>query len=337
MKKYVVSFGEVMGRFSPPGYGRVVQATNMNLTFGGGEANVTASLAHLGVPAKHVTKFPDNDLGKAATAYFQKVGLNMDHVNYGGDRLGLYFTEFGAALRPTKVIYDRADSSFATMSSNEFNWNEILKDAHWFHWTGITPAISQSAADSLLEALKVAEKLKITVSADVNYRKNLWQYGKSVKEVMPELVKYCDIICCGRTDAEDIWGMLPEEGAKSKFESVSKQIMAMNPRIKKIINTKRGQISASNNTLHAVSFDGEKLYKTNIVEITQIVDRIGGGDAFMAGYIYGNLKFEDEMKALEFGVASSALKHTIEGDINLANLDEIELVLSGDTTGKLKR
>lgn len=336
MKK-VVSFGEIMGRLSPPGYGRLVQAQSLQLTFGGGEANVTAALAHWGVPAAHVTKFPDNDMGKAATAYFQKVGVDMSHVHYGGQRLGLYFTEFGAAMRPSKVVYDRADSAFANMHPNEFPWLEILKDAQWFHWTGITPAISDEAAQALSKALAAATALGLTISADVNYRKNLWQYGKSVQEVMPDLIAQCDIIVCGKGDAEDILGIVPDGSTKSNFESIARQIMERFPRIKKIINTKRGQLSASTNTLSAVGFDGKELHKTETIQIDQIVDRIGGGDAFMAGYIYGNLMEMDEVQSLWFGVAASALKHTIEGDVNLANLDEIELVMSGDLSGRLKR
>lgn len=336
MKK-IISFGEIMGRLSPPGYGRIVQADSLNLTFGGGEANVIASLAHWGLPAAHVTKFPDNEMGKAASAYFRKVGVDMSFVNYGGDRLGLYFTEFGAAMRPSKVVYDRANSSFATMHPKEFNWVEILQDAQWFHWTGITPAISDAAAQSVKTAIQTANELGITVSADVNYRKNLWQYGKSVKEVMPELIAGCDIIVCGKGDAEDILDIVSDGSTKSNFESIARQIMAQFPRIKKIINTKRGQISASQNTLSAVGFDGENLIKTETVEISQIVDRIGGGDAFMAGYIYGNVMGMSEEDSLRFGVAASALKHTIEGDINLSNLDEVELVLSGDLSGRLKR
>ncbi|RVU25965.1 sugar kinase [Sandaracinomonas limnophila] len=336
MKK-IVSFGEIMGRLSPPGYGRIVQADSLNLTFGGGEANVTAALAHWGIPAAHVTKFPDNEMGRAATAYFRKVGVDMSFVNYGGNRLGLYFTEFGAAMRPSKVVYDRADSSFAHMHPNEFNWVEILEDAQWFHWTGITPAISDSAAQAVKKAIKTANEMGITVSADVNYRKNLWQYGKSVQDVMPELIEGCDIIVCGKGDAEDILNIVPDGSTKSGFESMCRQIMARFPRLKKIINTKRGQISASANTLSAMGFDGENLIKTETVEISQIVDRIGGGDAFMAGYIYGNVMGMDEKDSLRFGVAASALKHTIEGDINLSNLDEVELVLSGDLTGRLKR
>jgi 2-dehydro-3-deoxygluconokinase len=336
MKK-IVSFGEIMGRLSPPGYGRIIQADSLNLTFGGGEANVIASLAHWGLPAAHVTKFPDNEMGKAATAYFRKVGVDMSHVNYGGDRLGLYFTEFGAAMRPSKVVYDRANSSFATMHPNEFNWVEILQDAQWFHWTGITPAISDEAAQAVKKAIQTANELGITVSADVNYRKNLWQYGKSVQDVMPELIDGCDIIVCGKGDAEDILNIVPDGSSKSNFESICRQIMARFPRLKKIINTKRGQISASQNTLSAVGFDGSELVKTETVEISQIVDRIGGGDAFMAGYIYGNVMGMSEQDSLRFGVAASALKHTIEGDINLSNLDEVELVLSGDLSGRLKR
>ncbi len=336
MKK-IVTFGEIMGRLSPPGYGRITQAQSLNLTFGGGEANVSGSLAHLGLPAAHVTRFPDHEMGKAATEYFRKVGVDMSHVQYGGERLGLYFTEFGAAMRPSKVVYDRANSSFSSLDPKEFNWEEILKDAQWFHWTGISPAISASAAQATKDAIAAANKLGITVSADVNYRKNLWQYGKTVQEVMPDLIAGCDIIVCGKGDAEDILGIVSDGKSKSNFESICKQIMARFPKIKKIINTKRGQISASQNTLAGVSFDGKNLVKSETVEISQIVDRIGGGDAFMAGYIYGNIVLKDEAKSLAFAVAASALKHTIEGDINLANIDEIETVMNGDISGRLKR
>jgi 2-dehydro-3-deoxygluconokinase len=336
MKK-VVTFGEIMGRLSPPGYSRIIQTQNFNITYGGGEANVAGGLAHLGIPAKHVTRFPANELGKAAAGYYAQVGVDTSDIVYGEGRLGLYFVEFGAAMRPSKVTYDRANSAFANLSPSEFNWQEIFKDACWFHWTGISPAISESAAQALREAISVANAMGITVSADVNYRKNLWQYGKSVQEVMPDLIEGCDIIVCGKGDAEDILGIVPDDSVKSGWHSICKQIMAQCPRLKKIINTKRGQISASQNTLSAVSFDGDKVLKSETVEISQIVDRIGGGDAFMAGYIYGNLIYMDEAKSLSFGVAASALKHTIEGDINRANLDEIELVMKGDLTVRLNR
>jgi len=336
MKK-VITFGEIMGRLSPAGYGRITQAQSLNITFGGGEANVAGGLAHIGIPAEHVTCFPNNELGKAATGYYRQVGVDMSHTAYKEGRLGLYFVEFGAAMRPSKVTYDRADSAFANLNPADFNWKEIFNGAGWFHWTGITPAISEAAATALRAALKEAKAQGLTISADVNYRKNLWQYGKSVKEVMPDLIAQCDIIVCGKGDAEDILDIVPDGRVKSGWQDICIQVMERFPNLKKIINTKRGQISASQNNLSATSFDGDKVIKSDTVEISQIVDRIGGGDAFMAGYIYGNLVYGDEAKSLAFAVAASALKHTIEGDINLSNLDEIETVMGGDITGRLKR
>ena len=336
MKK-VVTFGEIMGRLSPAGYGRITQAQSLNITYGGGEANVAGGLAHIGIPAEHVTCFPNNELGKAAAGYYRQVGVDMSHTVYQEGRLGLYFVEFGAAMRPSKVTYDRADSAFANLNPADFNWKEIFTGAGWFHWTGITPAISEAAATALRAALKEAKAQGLTISADVNYRKNLWQYGKSVKEVMPELIAQCDIIVCGKGDAEDILDIVPNGSQKSGWHDICIQIKERFPNIKKIINTKRGQISASQNNLSATSFDGKKVLKSETVEISQIVDRIGGGDAFMAGYIYGNLVLGDEAKSLAFGVAASALKHTIEGDINLSTIDEIQTVMAGDITGRLKR
>jgi len=336
MKK-VITFGEIMGRLSPAGYGRITQAQSLNITYGGGEANVAGGLAHIGIPAEHVTCFPNNELGKAAAGYYRQVGVDMSHTAYQEGRLGLYFVEFGAAMRPSKVTYDRADSAFANLNPADFNWKEIFTGAGWFHWTGITPAISEAAATALRAALKEAKAQGLTISADVNYRKNLWQYGKTVKEVMPDLIAQCDIIVCGKGDAEDILDIVPNGSQKSGWHDICIQVKERFPNIKKIINTKRGQISASQNNLSATSFDGKKVIKSETVEITQIVDRIGGGDAFMAGYIYGNLVFSDEAKSLAFGVAASALKHTIEGDINLSNIDEIETVMAGDLTGRLKR
>lgn len=336
MKK-VITFGEIMGRLSPAGYGRITQAQSLNITYGGGEANVAGGLAHIGIPAEHVTCFPNNELGKAAAGYYRQVGVDMSHTVYQEGRLGLYFVEFGAAMRPSKVTYDRADSAFANLNPADFNWKEIFTGAGWFHWTGITPAISEAAATALRAALKEAKAQGLTISADVNYRKNLWQYGKSVKEVMPDLIAQCDIIVCGKGDAEDILDIVPTGSQKSGWHDICIQIKERFPNIKKIINTKRGQISASQNNLSATSFDGKKVLKSETVEISQIVDRIGGGDAFMAGYIYGNLVLGDEAKSLAFGVAASALKHTIEGDINLSTIDEIQTVMAGDITGRLKR
>jgi 2-dehydro-3-deoxygluconokinase len=232
-----------------------------------------------------VTCFPNNELGKAAAGYYRQVGVDMSHTAYKEGRLGLYFVEFGAAMRPSKVTYDRSDSAFANLNPADFDWKEILNGAGWFHWTGITPAISEATATALRAALKEARAQGLTISADVNYRKNLWQYGKTVKEVMPDLIAQCDIIVCGKGDAEDILDIIPDGRAKSGWHDICLQIKERFPNLKKIINTKRGQISASQNTLSATSFDGSKVIKSDTVEISQIVDRIGGGDAFMAGYI----------------------------------------------------
>lgn len=333
----VVTFGEIMLRLSTPGYSRFSQATGFNATYGGGEANVAISLACLGISALHVTRFPDNELGEAATQLLRKYNVDTRHILYGGDRLGIYFLETGAVSRASKVIYDRAGSSFAQVEPGMFNWEEILRDAQWFHWTGITPAISDGAAQCCLEAIQVAKKKGITVSADVNYRKNLWQYGKTAKEVMPELVAGCDLIIASKGDAADIFDINPQKGEESGYISVCKQLMQQFPSIKRIVNTKRGSISASHNSLSAVLWDGKQLLETPTHQITHIVDRIGGGDAFMAGLIYGLLTYQEDQKALNFAVAASALKHTIEGDANLLSAEEIEPVMQGDSSGKLVR
>ncbi|MDQ3290022.1 MAG: sugar kinase [Bacteroidota bacterium] len=326
-----------MMRLSTPGFARFSQATNFNVTYGGGEANVAISLAYFNIPAAHVTRFPDNDLGQAATALLRQHQVSTEHIIYGGDRLGLYFLETGAVARASKVVYDRADSAFAQLEPGMLNWEEILKNARWFHWTGITPAISAGAAQSCLEAVRVANKLGITVSADINYRKNLWQYGKKAYEVMPELVAGCDLIVSSIGDAADILQIKPAESESDPFVSVCQQIMQQYPRIKKIVNTKRGSINASHNTLSGMMWNGQELLQTPTHDMTHIVDRIGGGDAFMAGLIYGLLTYQDDQQALDFAVAASALKHTIEGDANLVTVAEVEPVMHGDSSGRLKR
>lgn len=332
----VVTFGEVMMRLTPPGYQRILQAQSYGITFGGGDANVAISLAHFGVPAEHVTRFPAHDLGQAATAFLRWHGLETSHIVYGGKRLGLYFYEQGAISRASKVVYDRADSSFADITPGMIDWEAVFAGAGWFHWTGITPAISQGAADALLEGLKVAKAKGLTISADVNYRKNLWQYGKKAEEVMPTLTEYCDLIFASRKDMEEMYAVKAEETG-DKFSSVARQVMDRYPRIKRVVNTKRGSVSANHNILSAMLFNGEVLIKTDTMEINPIVDRIGGGDAFCAGLIYGLLAYGDEEKALNFALAASVLKHAVEGDANIVSVAEVELVASGDTSGKLSR
>jgi len=332
----VTTFGEVMMRLSTPNFSRFPQATQFDINFGGGEANVSSSLAILGIPANHVTRFPDNDLGQAATNIFQKFGVETKDIVYGGDRIGIYFVEKGAAMRPSKVVYDRANSSFATLAPTDYNWEEILKDSTWFHFTGITPAISEGAFQACLEAVQTANRMGITVSADVGYRSNLWKWGKLPNEIMPQLVEHCDIIVCSKGDAKDMFGIVPID-EKGSFKSVCKQITEQFPKVKKVLTTKRGQLSASHNTLLGRCWDGAQMIETEAINIPDIVDRIGGGDAFMAGYIYGELIYKNCTQALEFALAASALKHTIEGDFNLVSVQEVEAVVNGDVSGRLKR
>ncbi len=326
-----------MMRLSTPGFSRFIQAEQFNVTYGGGEANVALSLAQLGIPAEHVTRFPDNDLGHAATSYFRKYGLQTEHIVYGGDRLGVYFLEFGAISRPSKIVYDRADSAFAQIQPGMIDWEKAFENAGWFHWTGITPAISDGAAQTLLEGIQLANRMGITVTSDTNYRKNLWQYGKSVRDVMPELVAGCDLIVCGKHDARDIFGLEVPKGEENTWVATCRRIMQEFPRVKRIVNTKRESMSASHNTLSGMLWNGKNYLTTPVHQIVPIVDRIGGGDAFMAGLIYGLQQYQDDQKALNFAVAASVLKHSIEGDANLATVAEIETVMSGDTSGKLSR
>ena len=335
--KQVVTFGEIMMRLSPPLNYRFAQTRNLEITYGGGDANVGASLAGLGVPAAHVTCFPDNDLGHAAAQQFRALGVNMDATVYEGDRLGLYFLEVGAGMRPSKVVYDRANSAFAHLDPAKFNWDEILQDAGWLHWTGITPAISASTAEATRQAIVAARRLGLIVSADVNDRRNLWQYGQSAQAVMSELVQGCDVVVCSENDAEDLFGIVPEPGADNKFVSVAQQVMARFPQIKQVITTRRNTHSASHNGLKGIYYDGQQFLETVTHEINPIVDRIGGGDAFMAGFIYGSLAYEHPQQALNFGVAASALKHTIPGDINLVTVAEVEEIMKGNTSGRLVR
>ncbi|MDI3520655.1 MAG: 2-dehydro-3-deoxygluconokinase [Anaerophaga sp.] len=343
-KKRVVTFGEIMLRLSTPGFLRFSQATSYNANFGGGEANVAVSLANYGIESRFVTRLPNNDLGRACRMELEKYGVDTSKISHGGERLGIYFLETGAVARPGKVIYDRAHSSFATVGSGLFDWDEIFRDADWFHWTGITPAVSQGAADACLEAVKTANKKGITVSCDLNYRKNLWKYGKKANEVMPELVSGCDIVLGNEEDAEMVLGIKPEgvditsgQVEAEAYRSVSQQIMKQFPRVKKVITTLRGSISASHNSWSGVLYDGKNLYTAPTYQITHIVDRVGGGDSFMGGLIYGLLTYNDDEKALRFATAASCLKHTIHGDFNQVTVEEVEKLAGGDASGRVSR
>ncbi|MEM7572341.1 MAG: sugar kinase [Bacteroidota bacterium] len=345
MKK-VVTFGEIMLRLSPPGWRRFSQASSFDVIYGGGESNVAVSLANYGLDAHFVSRIPQNDIGDCALMEMRKRNVRTDHIARGGERLGIYFLETGAVSRGSKVVYDRAHSGMASIEAGMIDWEKALAGAEWFHWTGITPAISQGAADACLEAIQTANKMGITVSTDLNYRKKLWQYGKSPAEVMPELVAGCDVILGNEEDAEKHFDIHPEgvdvtQGDSidaGAYISVCQQLMERFPRCKKAIITLRGSISASHNSWSGVLYDGKQLYHAPTYQITHIVDRVGGGDSFMGGLIYGLLTYAgDDQQALNFAVAASCLKHTIFGDANLATIAEVEKLMSGDQSGRVSR
>lgn len=347
MSKRVVTFGEIMLRLATPDYLRFSQTDSFVATFGGGEANVAVSLANYGIDVDFVSRLPKNDIAQSCIMNLRKYGVGTQHIVYGGDRLGIYYLETGAVARASKVIYDRAYSSIATIQAGMIDWDEVLKDAGWFHWTGITPAISQGAADVCLEAIKACNRLGITVSTDLNYRKNLWKYGKKASEIMPALVEGCDVILGNEEDAEKVFGIKPEgfdvahtggDVDAAAFESVCTQLMKRFPRAQKVIITLRGSINANHNTWGGVLYDGNKLYQSKRYDITHIVDRVGGGDSFMGGLIYGLLSYEkNDQKALDFAVAASALKHTIYGDFNMVTVEEVEKLMDGDASGRVSR
>ena len=336
-----------MLRLSTPGYLRFGQARQFDATFGGGEANVAVSLANYGIDAAFVTRLPDNDIAKACLKDLRSYGVDTSGIVFGGDRLGIYFLETGAVARPSKVVYDRAGSSIATVRPGMIDWKKVFAGADWFHWTGITPALSQGAADVCLEAVRAANALGVTVSCDLNYRKNLWKYGKTAGEVMPALVEGCDIILGNEEDADKVFGIKPEGfdvtatgGAidQGRFRSVGEQLMKRFPRAKKVIITLRGSINANHNTWGGVLWDGKTLYESPRYDITHIVDRVGGGDSFMGGLIYGLLSFPgDDQKALNFAVAASCLKHTVFGDYNQVTVAEVENLMKGDASGRVAR
>ncbi|MGB5358138.1 MAG: sugar kinase [Eudoraea sp.] len=346
MKK-VVTFGEIMMRLSPPGFLRFSQTNQFDVVYGGGESNVAVSLANYGVPVDFVSRLPNNDLGDCALMELRKRGVGTDHIIRGGNRLGIYFLETGAVSRGSKVVYDRAHSAMAEIGPGMIDWEEVFKDTGWFHFTGITPAISQGAADACLEAVKVASELGVLISTDLNYRAKLWKYGVPPEPIMTELTSYCDIILGNEEDAEKHFGIKPEgvdvtmqgEHVKGEaFQSVCKQMMEKFPKAQKIIVTLRGSHSASHNSWGGVMYDGEKFYISPEYQITHIVDRVGGGDSFMGGLIYGLLSYpEDTQNALNFAVAASCLKHTIIGDANLVNLEEVEKLMKGDASGRVAR
>lgn len=341
----IVTFGEIMLRLATPEHRRFSQADLFNASFGGGEANVAVSLANFGLKTEYITRLPANDLGDAVLMELRRYGVGTTHILRGGERLGIYFLETGSVSRPGKVIYDRAHSSIAEIRPGMINWKEVFRDASWFHWTGITPAVSEGASLVCMEAINAARRSGMTVSCDLNFRKNLWKWGKSAAEVMPELVNECDIILGNEEDAEKVFSIRPDSTdvlkgdlKGSDYESVCRKLGALFPKAGKIIITLRGSISADHNTWSGLLFDGQRLYEAPVYQITHIVDRVGGGDSFMAGIIYGLTTWPgDDLKALNFAVAASCLKHTIHGDFNLVTVAEVEQLMKGDTSGRVVR
>jgi 2-dehydro-3-deoxygluconokinase len=344
MKK-VVTFGEIMLRLASPGYLRFSQSTQLEATFGGGEANVAVSLANYGISASFVSRLPKNDIGDWAIQNLRKYNVQTQDILRGGERVGIYFLETGAVARASKVVYDRAGSAIADIQPGMLDWEAIFKDANWFHWTGITPALSEGAAATCLEGIKMANKLGVTVSTDLNFRKNLWKYGKTADEVMPELVAGCDVILGNEEDAEKVFHIQPEgvdvtagHVEAAAYESVCRQLVKKFPRAKKVIITLRGSINANHNTWAGTLFNGEKIFFSPQYDITHIVDRVGGGDSFMGGLICGLLTYpDDDQQALNFAVAASCLKHTIYGDFNLVTVDEVKNLMKGDGSGRVSR
>lgn len=340
MKK-VVTLGEIMLRLSTPGYKRFVQSDSFDVVYGGGEANVAVSLANYGYDAYFVSKLPKNEIGQAAINHLRRFGVNTDYIARGGERVGIYYLETGASMRPSKVIYDRAHSSISEADISDFDFDEIFKGADWFHFSGITPALSEKATLLTEEALKAAKRNNVTVSVDLNYRKKLWTPERA-QQVMTNLMQYVDVCIGNEEDAHLTLGFKPGktdvtsgELELAGYRDIFKQ-MVDKFGFKYVISSLRESYSASDNGWSACAYDGNEFYHSRKYDI-RIVDRVGGGDSFASGVIYGLLEGKNFKDALEFGVAASALKHTIPGDFNLVTVAEVENLLKGDASGRVQR
>jgi 2-dehydro-3-deoxygluconokinase len=346
VNKRVATFGEIMLRLKSPGFERLFQTPILEATFGGGEANVAISLAYLGVQATFVTMLPKNLVGDACRADLQKNGVDTNWIARGGNRLGTYYLEAGANQRPSIVIYDRAGSSIATAAPGGLNWNAIFDKVDWFHFTGITPALSQSAADLTLEAVVNAKEKGVTISCDYNYRKKLWKYGRSAPEVMLQIARYVDIGIANEEDCQKSLGItLEKSGASGQaiesgeldpehYRELCEKVLENFPNLKKQAITLRESRSASHNGWSACLHNGKEFLLSQHYEITHIVDRVGAGDAFSAGLIYGLITGMQDRKALEFAVAASCLKHSVPGDYNRVSVAEVE---KGEASGRVQR
>lgn len=338
-----LTFGEIMLRLKTPGYERFFQSPSFEATFGGGEANVAVALSNYGLDAAFVSALPKNDIGGCAIRELRRYGVDTRHIRRSGDRVGIYFLETGANQRPSKVVYDRAESSIAQCGPGDFDWDGIFSGAKWLHITGITPALSQSAADLSMECVKQAKAAGVTVSCDFNYRGKLWKYGKSAPEVMKELVKYVDVGIANEEDCQKSLGVTVDVDVESgeldtkKYELLSAKMLELYPNMSTIAITLRESKSADHNGWSACLRDKDGFKLSRHYEITDIVDRVGGGDSFASALIYGLNAYKDRQQSLEFAVAASCLKHSILGDFNLVTVSEVEKLMSGDGSGRVQR
>lgn len=341
--KRVVTFGEVMLRLKSPQFERLMQSPILEATFGGAEANVAVSLAQFGVHVNFVSALPANPLGDAAMQCLRGFGVDTGCVRRAGDRIGIYYLETGANQRPSRVTYDRGGSSISTAATGDFAWSRIFEGADWFHVSGVTPAISQSAADLTLEAIRAARSAGVTVSCDYNYRKNLWKYGRSAPEVMREIVSNVNVGIANEEDCEKALGIQAAADVDSgeldreRYRRVAESVFEAFPNLEKQVITLRESHSADRNGWSAVLYNGTDLLTSRHYEITDIVDRVGGGDSFAAGLIYGLIAYADDQRALEFATAASCLKHSIPGDFNRVGIAEVEALMKGEASGRVQR
>jgi 2-dehydro-3-deoxygluconokinase len=339
----VVTFGEVMLRLKSPGLERLFQSPTLEASFGGAEANVAVSLAQFGVPAAFVSAIPANPVGDACLGDLQRFGVDTSRVRRQGSRLGIYFLESGANQRPSKVVYDRSGSAIAAAKPGDFDWDAVLDGATWFHLTGVTPAISQSAADLAIEGARRAREKGITVSCDYNYRKNLWKYGRKAPDVMRELVRHVNVGIANEEDCQEALGIALDVDVASgslatdMYRAMAARVLETFPNLEKQVITLRESHSADRNGWSAVLHNGKDFLVSRCYEITDIVDRVGAGDSFGAGLIYGLLTYGDDSRALEFATAASCLKHSILGDFNRVSVAEVEALVAGDASGRVQR
>ena len=339
----VVTLGEVMLRLKSPGFERMFQSPLLEATFGGAEANVAASLAQFGVDARFVSAIPANNIGDSCIATLRSFGVDTSMVLRQGERLGIYFLENGANQRPSRVTYDRAGSSISTVKASDFDWNAVFDGADWFHISGVTPAISASAAELSIAAARAARERGITVSCDYNYRKNLWRYGKKAPEVMRELVAYAHVGIANEEDCQKALGIEVDVDVSSgylghdKYRVLAERVLDEFPNLRRQVITLRESHSADRNGWSAVLHNRRDFLSSTQYEITDIVDRVGGGDSFAAGVIYGLRAYGDDLRALEFATAASCLKHSILGDVNRVTVAEVEALVAGDASGRVQR